>query len=1597
MEKSGISGNVYTYARFYLKLDNSFVLGGSSPYRLEICKFGPGSAPITLELELNEPPSGDGKFKLRASHSVAGTGISSNSIINYGVSQYIDIVYINHASLGGYAIAVDGTIQITNVGYDTSLSGNANYISIGSQSGNIPNINSKMYFDDVRIEASATEDSFIGNYTAGFGQGSVWSKSTITDTASKYYLSCIFFIPSYHMHLRMEGSALDNPIEVRYHNDGTYGHETKGNDNVTDINIDNLNFNGIYKTSIGFTVDSIGEINIYIESHNSDVDNWVDEILVDNVKLETSNWQTSIDAESNSLLYYPISLKRKGNIYLRVLPEFIYNDTSDHTLISGRAVDASGSIYITHEVYYDATDDKFKFYLTDREGGSVYVESDVYGTADVSKLKTNLNERKIIVCNWDIQKGYMSLIINDDIYENTFNPSILTDFTTSITTFIGSRPDGTAIAECIYDLIRVGEESLTLEQIKIFNGKADPFCRIQNNNVGNVVVKSISFSGVDASDEATIFTEIDSEGNSSLILEIADDFEDKLIIRHQGKDFVTFGSGHMDIDGIIRADVLEINSTTTITTFDDHVTVRFGFAGTPTEFNDGYFEVERGTETNSEFRFDESQDSWIFNNGTNNNISIDNIHIGTWKNDSDFNLVSNGSGSITFSTGSSTDGGGGDGTQNRTDGTERLKISPVSSIFNDDGLDYNFRIESLNNEYMFYVDASEDTVLIGRQTTVPSAGPLVVNSNITIQQGDDLSYGYIEFRNNTGDRSGYIGNGNGSTTWEIISEIDTLNIQGDNLDFNFLSDISISANQITLDTDTLIGTSKTIAWTSDTTNSKLEYTDDAVNFANEAADGTAQVAEITCVGDTARSLSSKYWNLNSVNQEYYIWHYIDDGQVEITEITCTADTAGSLSGKYWYINSPFNEYYVWYHLDAKEEITTVECDTGTNCLGKYWTISSPEGDFYIWYDEVGLTQTDPALPGRLGLRVVVTAADSSDTVASATQAVINARPEFSVPSPGADIIVITNVTAGSVSDASNAGSGAVSVTVTQQGINESDNPNKTGYSEIKVDLSYSDSANNVANKTATAINLSADFTTSFLASVVTVNNVNVGNINDATDFNAGISVNVTQQGTNASLDPGDPGSVGENENTTVTCLPDISKSLSGKYWTLNSKYNQYYVWYNIYGEQQTFTCSIASNAGDVQFGTYWTFDTPTKSYYVWYDDINYNYTDPKLSGKYGVRIEILSADSESNINVKTASKLNLLDEINSDYNVTAASLLYVECVDRGDATNPTAGTTNFSTALTITKDGVNDSTNPNIANRTGIEIIIEEDDLVATVAEKTKLILDAMYEFNVTFTSGSVYIINAQRSEVLDATNGNSGFSISVTNQGQNITSGGTAVGVGIKITITENEGSDDIAIKTKNAIDALSDFSASYVSSTVTITNTHKGEVDDPTEGDSGISVNVTTPSSSGNSRIHGIGISGAFAAHRIYNAAWNDLAEGFDVADSSEKKPGFVYIMTEDGIKLSNKRADKAVVGVYSDTYGFCLGSGGISISESRLPIGLSGKVRVWVKEELEIGDMLVSDIDGFATKATDEERKDRGIIIGKVIQTSKDKTRKRIWILI
>lgn len=214
-------------------------------------------------------------------------------------------------------------------------------------------------------------------------------------------------------------------------------------------------------------------------------------------------------------------------------------------------------------------------------------------------------------------------------------------------------------------------------------------------------------------------------------------------------------------------------------------------------------------------------------------------------------------------------------------------------------------------------------------------------------------------------------------------------------------------------------------------------------------------------------------------------------------------------------------------------------------------------------------------------------------------------------------------------------------------------------------------------------------------------------------------------------------------------------------------------------------------------------------YYVWY--AIGTATDPAISGKNGLKVLANTGDTSAQIASKTQDVLNR--QIN-DFTVTVSSnTVTVTNVDVGYTTDASAQTSGF-TAFSFTqgrgersqeemtsatfpaatafpavgagsyftlnkaydrsryyiwfnRDGGN--TDPAVANKTGIQVLIVSADTASGVATKAKAAIEAATsDFSISISTATLTISNVMFGPVTDATSGTmpGGFTLSITQQG---------------------------------------------------------------------------------------------------------------------------------------------------------------------------------------------------------------------------------------
>lgn len=111
---------------------------------------------------------------------------------------------------------------------------------------------------------------------------------------------------------------------------------------------------------------------------------------------------------------------------------------------------------------------------------------------------------------------------------------------------------------------------------------------------------------------------------------------------------------------------------------------------------------------------------------------------------------------------------------------------------------------------------------------------------------------------------------------------------------------------------------------------------------------------------------------------------------------------------------------------------------------------------------------------------------------------------------------------------------------------------------------------------------------------------------------------------------------------------------------------------------------------------------------------------------------------------------------------------------------------------------------------------------------------------------------------------------------------------------------------------------------------------------------------------------VAGTITANKVYNAVYNDLAEGYVPGESLEA--GDIVEIREDGKVYKATALSNQIVGVVSDEYAACYGASDEELRNGeKVAVGLIGKVHVKVSGVVRIGDTIfcVGNGKGTASK--------------------------------
>jgi len=586
----------------------------------------------------------------------------------------------------------------------------------------------------------------------------------------------------------------------------------------------------------------------------------------------------------------------------------------------------------------------------------------------------------------------------------------------------------------------------------------------------------------------------------------------------------------------------------------------------------------------------------------------------------------------------------------------------------------------------------------------------------------------------------------------------------------------------------------------------------------------AETTDITTVADVAQSLSGSTFYINSADgSPYYVWYEMitDPGAAavgEISEIVTVADSGQSLSGKYFEVSTISTDYYGWYRMlvagpvVGQEEITeiTTVSDAAKSLSGTYWTFNTPYNEYYVW-NRMELTAAEPA-----------TAEESTATFNS------NVVGDYA-----GQYITIHNFTTAydiwfDTTGSDTAPAGAIS------------NP-------IVADISGAADATAIALIVVNAVKAATTMfsTSSSTGATITFVEDNAGAQNNSADGSNAADVDVATSVTGAdyvvatySTDPAPASKTGvqinvaENDantviasaiNTQINLLGDVSSSVLGAVITITND-----------------DIGAVADAVDVDSG----FSTNVTQQGISSAPATYS-TDPAVVGKTGIQINIAEDDSADAVASATQTVLDGMAQfdagvVNNTVTITATT--------SGATADATAGNSGF--AVSTTQQGSDYiaptySTDPAPASKTGIKVVIAEDDIAADVAEATRTAIDLLGSFSATRSNSTITIIDATTGPVTDAVDIDTGFAISVTQQGQDYiaptyTTEPAGTGIGIKVDIVENDTNIAVAQAVEAAFNGTVGFSATRTNETVTITNDVGGVATNAAASNSGFTINI-------------------------------------------------------------------------------------------------------------------------------------------------------------
>lgn len=249
--------------------------------------------------------------------------------------------------------------------------------------------------------------------------------------------------------------------------------------------------------------------------------------------------------------------------------------------------------------------------------------------------------------------------------------------------------------------------------------------------------------------------------------------------------------------------------------------------------------------------------------------------------------------------------------------------------------------------------------------------------------------------------------------------------------------------------------------------------------------------------------------------------------------------------------------------------------------------------------------------------------------------------------------------------------------------------------------------------------------------------------------------------------------VNEEIDITTNAASTLNQSGAGSHFLIQSAEDAkaYYVWYKVntpaVAQVEEITC-VADVGGSLN-DTYFLIDNVGgPNYYVWYN-VGGSGTDPMIPGRTGVQVNLLSGATDDTVASNTSSALN---GISGAPFGTTDTLNVIEITHNnpgaiGDATNGTSSP-GFSYSVIVNGANAFSTTDPAVADRTGISVVVNPFDPNSVVASNTRDSLNSVpVDFFATSSGNVVTVTLTSPGYTTDASDVDTGFTFTIVEDGR--------------------------------------------------------------------------------------------------------------------------------------------------------------------------------------------------------------------------------------